>query len=40
MDGNWRKKQETAACLYADGNDPTEVKLGCGRQRDLMGPCS
>lgn len=21
------------ACLYTDGNDPIEVKLGCGRDR-------
>lgn len=24
---------ETAAHFYADGNDPIEVKLGCGRGR-------
>lgn len=23
--------------LYADANDPMEVKLGCGRQGGLMG---
>lgn len=23
---------ETTAHLYADGNDPMEVKLGCGRR--------
>lgn len=25
---------------YVDRNDPIKVKLGCGRQGYLMGPCS
>lgn len=40
MGGNWWKKWEILQRLYADGNDPMEIKLGSGRQGGLMGSFS